>query len=253
MPLYVTTFSLLPDTCDFTDTRGPTARAMLTIGSIRRRQAMGNVIVSTGNRTMVNTGMGRPKDAANAVASVGNRFSLDINPGTALRVSFVNCAARGMGMNTSGAIGMVLRRSAGMLSRIIVANFNVTRGGTALANTISTVGSASVRHSTTSATSKTLINGVTNLGAHVRSNHPNTSATLRVHGVNAPLFIVSNIRSSRKRFGGVSFGSVRGVSVLGSTSTTVCNVHTTGNMMIMAAGGKRRGDGGAISIGTCCN
>lgn len=234
--------------------RGGTTTGRISITIMRRRaRVMGKVMISGLNRPMPKTGIIRGKAAGNVVASVSNTFSLAITPSTILRVSCVNCIARSISIGKGSALGVALHRSSRTLRRIIIANFNLSRGGTALANTIATINSRSVDHSITSATSNTLINGVTNLGAHRASNHPKTAADVRVHGVNSPLCIVSNIRSSTNRFGGVSFGSVRDVSMLGSTSTTVCNIHTTGNIIIIGAGGNGQGAGGAISLGTCCN
>lgn len=57
--------------------------------------------------------------------------------------------------------------------------------------------------------------------------------------------MVSNVVASPK----ISFGptSTRSVRVLGSTSTTtVCNSHTTGNIVVIAAGGNA---GNPVGIG----
>ncbi len=75
------------------------------------------------------------------------------------------------------------------------------------------------------------------------NTRPNESGTsVRVHKIGSlgsakkdPLILLSNIRCSFSR---VSPSAVRSVSILGSMSTTVCNVGTTGNIVLIASGGK---------------
>lgn len=62
------------------------------------------------------------------------------------------------------------------------------------------------------------------------------------------LMLVSNLRNSLDR---ISPTSMRDFSILGSTSTaTICNIHNTGKMVLMAAGQKAmRGLGVATHTG----
>lgn len=217
--------------------------AEVTRRAERRGGATGNGIVSSANRPMVNTSMMRRNAAGNAIASVGNGFALGLDaPGTGVRVSFVNCGARMLTTRSNGLVTMGLISSARLLSRIIMMNCN-SRGGIGVANTITAVSSGALTSEPVSGVSRNLRNLTPNMAMAGTNNRPNRSANgvlvhnLNSFGTSSPVILVSNMRNS---VGIISPGSVRDVSMLGSTSsTTVCNSGTTGNMVLVAAGHKR--------------
>lgn len=215
-----------------------------------RAVGIGNEIASSLGRPVVNIDVFRGNAAGNIVASVSNGCSLSIGRKTAVICSCVNCLARRGGTITK-MVGIVLGRSAGALSRIIIMNCNI-RGGDSLANTMSSMGSRSVRTHAVAHTRRTLRNGATNIRILDTSTGPNTSPRIHVHKVDSgnsysPLCMIS--KHVTDSVNNVSPGSVRSVRILGSnTSTTVCNTTTNGNMMLVAAGGKGKGNGVACSF-----
>lgn len=150
-------------------------------------------MTSMEKRSVVNTGMAMGKASGKAVASVSNGFAVGMSSGgKALTISFVNCGAGRIGVNRGTHLRVILRRSARALSRIMIMNCNARAGGD-LAKTVDSIGSSTLAHSISAAATKTLSNGVTNMSAHTISTHPNEKVGLRVHGVNDPLFMVSNV------------------------------------------------------------
>lgn len=223
--------------------------------TIRRTGGMANVIGSTGNRPMVNTGMVIGNRSVNAVASVSKQFILSTPGSTILRVACVNFASRSIGVKGGGRVIIALARSARALSRIIMINCNA-RGGIGLANTMKGISVGSVKSQPVAGTNGTLRNAISKMCTLRGSNRPKTSNTIvGVHNINAlggdsPLILVSNFP---KDVSSISTSSVDSVSMLGSTtSTSVCNGHTTGNMILMAAGGKTL-KGIGLSCGNCFN
>lgn len=209
-----------------------------SIRSIRRgNAAVGNIIMSRRNRPVVNTDIMRGNGTGgNAIASLSNGCVLRLGgDGTPIMISCVKCGD----MAVIGNNGIALRTSGGLLSRLIIMNCNA-RGGTALANSMSSVNDSRLDGVTTAGVAGTLTNGATNMVTGAHANRPNTSSTgVLVHNGNAvnsasPLVMMSNITSHS--FNHLGPSSVRDVSMLGSTSTTVCNTHTTGNIVLIAAG-----------------
>lgn len=119
-----------------------TPRTMFTcikrMRTISRAKAVGNGVISSCKRPIVNTGIGIGNAAGNAVASVSKGFALGGMSNNALIVSFVNCGALRISMGKAGLTGVVVRRSARILSRIIIMNCNA-RGGRSLANSMAII------------------------------------------------------------------------------------------------------------------
>lgn len=209
-------------------------------------------MASTANRAMVNTDMLRGNAAGKIVASVSNGFSLGISPGTAVVVSCINCTTRRVPLGNQGDLGMVLGRSARVLSRIIIVNCNAV-GGDSVANTVSSMSARRLAGHTAAGPTRTLRNGVTNMGVVGSNNGTNTNMSMGVHNMGSfndgrPLCVVSNFPNS---VSGIGPRSVRDVRMLGSnTTTTVCNSITTGNMIVVAAGGNG-GNRARVSFGAC--
>lgn len=226
-------------------------KLFLSLDTCTRRISIGKRIGSSANRPMVNTGIIIGSGSSvNAVASLGKGFILDIPRGSALMVSFVNCGPIRVG--TTPDIAMALRRSTIVLRRTIIVNCNAIGGGS-MANSIVTVSTSGVMGNVTASTSSLLINGTTNIDIVASNKTPKTKTAVHIHKNSSvstdgsPLVIVSKIPISGARVGNVNGplsairpGSVRAFAVLGSTSTaTVCNSHTSGNIVVVAAGGKR--------------
>lgn len=202
---------------------------------------MGKGIASgASKRPVVNTSIIRGSSgSAKAVASLSNGFAVDMPGGTSLTVSCVKCGR--IVVTTGPSLGVMVRRSSGVVSRIIIANC-VTRGGTDLANSMTIIGVGRITSVPANGIVSNLRNQMTNVGM-AASNGPNKKgASAGLHNVAAvggssPLCIVSNVRARSGITSVVSSGSIRSVRILGSTtSTTVCNTRTTGNIVVVAAG-----------------
>lgn len=210
-----------------------------------------NAIASAQNRALVNMGMAMLKAAANIVAGVSKGCSLGIPTNGSLGFSCINCVTRAMGMNSGSIVSVMLRRGDGTLSRIIMINCTI-RGGIGLSNSMTAISAGTVRSHPMLGVKRTLRNTITGLGMSINSNRTSSSPSCGVHnaaslGKNSPLIIVSNIISADSRLGHVGPISVTGVSMLGSTtSSTVCNSHTTFNIVLIAAGSN---DGRGLAIG----
>lgn len=222
-----------------------------------RAVAMGNMMASTSSgRPVVNTAIRIGNANANAVADVSNSCSLgSITGSTMLIFSDVKCRARRVGMGKRAIVGMILGSTDRLLSRMIIVNCK-TIGGDSLADSVSAMGKGRVARAMANGTVSTLRNGVGNIRM-ADNNNPNTRPGILVHNMAAmgkasPLCMMSNVPMNA----GVGFlgdGSVRSVRILGSTSTTtVCKAHTSGNIVLVAAGGKVT-KGAGVDFGTSTN
>lgn len=233
-------------------------RPFTNIAIMRRDMiAIGNRIISRGNRPVVNTGIVIRNAAGNVVASLSNGFSLRYPMNSALGADCVNCLTQAIGMAKGvGTLGVALGRSARALSRMIIINCNAV-GGSSLANSITSIGTRRVVGQGPIGLKRNLRKTTTNMSIVHSSNSPRKNFSVHVHNITAignstsPLCMISNIRMKAS----VSFlgpGSMRSVRVLGSTSTaTVCNAHNTGNIVVVAAGGNN-GKGTGIGFSTGC-
>lgn len=201
--------------------------------------------------------MGKTSDKA--VASLSNGFALLIPDGRAvLVISFVNCRSRRVQLGPKrGGLGVILGSSTRRLSRVMIVKCKA-RGGSSLADSMRIIHDSSLLRVPAVGVSRTLDKRMTNLRMVTADNSPDATGRsgVRVHKVgNTPLLIVSNIPhfkagSSRNRVHLSSLGpsSVRDVSMLGSnTTTTICNTHTTGKIVLIRAGHTTNGRG--VSIG----
>lgn len=207
-----------------------------------RRVAIGNIIASTASRRpLVKAAIRIGNANANAVANVSNSCALPgMSGGTILMFSSVNFRSRRVTMNKHAAVGIMLGRTTRLLSRIIIVNCN-TIGGDSLADSVTAMGNSRVARAIANGTVSTLRNGMGNMRI-ADNNNPKTAPGILVHNMAAmgnagPLCMISNVPMNS----GVGFlgdGSVTSVRMLGSTSTTtVCNAHTSGNIVLVAAGG----------------
>lgn len=218
-----------------------------------RVRAIANMMMSTGNRPVVNTDIMRGKAAGKVMASVSNGFSLGMGMNAALRVAFMKCRPRSIG--TAGDVGIILGRSGRLLSRIMIMNCKA-RGGTGLAKTMSAMSiDGALRTHPRSSISGTLRNMMPKLAVAGADKGLGDGPAVAVHNAKAldgdtadgPLVIMSNIPVSSVSCLGAR--SVSGVSILGSTtSASVCNAETTFNIVLMAAGST----GGASGIAVGC-
>lgn len=221
-----------------------------------RGGAVANAIHSTVS-IIVNTSMAIGNGGSiNAVASVSNGFGLSMPTSTGrLIISFMNCSGRAMLVNDGARFSVALGRSDIVLSRMITVNCT-GMGHESLAKTASSISTKRLTTMPMVATTRTLRNGTTNIGVIATNNTPNTGIRIAIHN-NAsvardagPLCVMSKFRV-RSTLAGVSVGSVRGVSVLGSTSSaTVCKTQNSGNVVLVAAGSKG-GNGARIACGAC--
>lgn len=194
--------------------------------------------------------------AVKTTASLSNGCMLgNIPRSTALMFGCLNVLPRRVDTTKRSIVGMGLHRSTRLLRRIIIVNCNSTGTGS-LATPVSIIGRGRLVGIPASSPVTTLRKGMPNIGV-VGSKAPNRNPGIAVHNVNSfnsasPLCMISKVFCSGVGFLGGS--SVRSVAVLGSTSTsTVCNMHTTGNIMVVAAGGKDHGRSTGVACGNCMN
>lgn len=218
--------------------------------------AVVNGIMSRGKRPVVKTGILMTNAAANIVASVSNGCGLRTPFKSSLRVSCVNCAARAIGTKRGSVVGV--GRSSGALRRIMIMNCNMVGGGS-LAKTITSLGTDSLRGRRPGAIRSVLHANITKLSMNVRASAGNGADVVihnggGLHTADAsgsslrPLVMLSKMVCS-KRVASVGPGSVRRVSMLGSTdSATICNTGTTGNIILVAAGGKADSAGPVVGF-----
>lgn len=197
------------------------------------------------------------KASLKAVDSNGNCFAVGTGEKSVLVfgcLKFGSC--RCIISHTVDGLAISLGSSSRRLSRVIMAN--VSRRGEI--GSISTMSSLSIAGGLSAgpvaSLSRSLRNKVAKLGIARDSNLPKTSTTtVGVHNVSAlnadsPLILMSNVPVS---VGRLSPGAVRDIAILGSTTTsTVCNTHTTGNIVIIGAGHKAP-NGVDVSCGNCTN
>lgn len=227
--------------------RGGVVLSARVIRKVRRRRGgIANVIGSGTNVPVINTAVVRGKDAGNAISSLSKGFDLRVGDRKAVLVSCVNCVARRVGIGGGSGLVVALRRSARALSRMIIMNCNTVRGHS-MSATVSAMGKKGVSRVPASGVSRDLINVSSNVALRRVDKRPKTTPTVQIQKTNSvgdkgsPLFMVSNCPAASTRlFGGVGPTSVTSVRVLGSTtSSTVCNSGTKGNMVVIAAGRKR--------------
>lgn len=254
-----------------------------------RGSPVANVIVSTrSGRPVVKTSMLMGKDAAKTMASLSNGFAVASTPTNTgvLRISFMNVVARRIPVAPK-AVEIALGGSTGLLSRIIMATLNVTGGRGSLACSARMMGNSRLTHIGSPGVVGTLTNGATNIRVGGDSSNLKNSSGIVVHNGHSmdkdgrPLCIVSNMPfnssagrgasaavnksgsdngcSHNSNVSGLGPSSVRDVGVLGNpTTTTLCNDSTTGNIIVVAAGGNGRkhtdvdfGADAAFSVTTC--
>lgn len=238
--------------------RGSTVSSTAGRMTVMRRMNhdMGNIIISSGKRPMVNTAIVIGNSAGKAVASFSKGFVLgSISDGTSLVIDCIKCMARAVDMGKGSSFGVIVGRSTGALRRIIIVKCKMI-GGHSLANSSISIANTSLTRIPIAGTTRTLTKGTTKIGVISRGKTPKTRIGVAIHKnasvarSAAPVCVVSNFRS-RSNLGGVSMGSVGAVSVLGSTSAaTVCKTHKSGNIILVAAGDKDD-NGAAIGCGNC--
>lgn len=222
-------------------------------------EAVAKIVGSSANRPIVKTSVIVRNAAFNAMTGVSKRFVLSCPRGAGgsrLVVDFVNVRAIGRGVNGERIFGMGVRDRMAGLSRIIMMNCNASSVGS-LANSITSMNLGRLDRLGAPGMASVLRGLTTNMRMSRGANIPNRAIHMHIQNTASlansgrPLCIVSKIpMRSPDVLSTVSPGSVRSVSMLGSTSTTtVCNSHTTGNMIVIAAGGKIRNSGPAIDFG----
>lgn len=235
---------------------------------------IGNAVISGSKGPLVKMAVFRGNASGKYVASFGNRCRLSLSgQSTIVIVSCIKCGARRLGKSRL-IRGVILRRSTITLSRLIIIKCTI-RGGGRLANSASSLGTDSGGLSMAADLSRVVRNGLDNMGVAGTSNVPNKTIHIDVHNMKSvgnsgrPLFIVSNVPmdgSSGSNIGKhfnndirgplsvLGPGSVRSVSMLGSTTTaTVCNSETAGNIIVIAAGEKGGNRQAAMGLDTSCN
>lgn len=236
----LTTFFLFftKDVCTGARRRGHIAKAMAS-----RKRPLPNISMRLG------------KTSSNAVASVSKGCSVRTPIGNALIFHFMKVGAIRRPIGGQGIVGIALSSRDGRLRRMVMMTCTAT-GGCDFAKTTSAVGTNRVRGLRASDMSHMLRNAMSNMRTDTTDNRPKASTRVHVHNVNSvgtsdtPLCIISNIPFSND-IGSVGPSSVSSVAILGSTtSTTLCNSHNTGNIVVVAAGRKRRSSGTAMGIGT---
>lgn len=218
----------------------------------RRDRAIGKIMISgDAKRPVVKTGIIIGKAAGKMVASFSNGCALSTPINSVLIVSCVNCRSVRIGTITN-IRRVQLNRSARTLRRMIMIKCNM-RGGTAIAKSMSAMGNDSLGAANAAGVAGAFTNGLPNIITAGHSNRPNGScSSVLVHngnslGSGSPLVIVSKI-TGHNNLRQLGPDSVRSIGILGSTSTTVCNTRTTGNMVLIAAG-QNASSGPAVACG----
>lgn len=199
------------------------------------------MMISGANRALPKISVTIGNAAQKIVASVGNTFRLGMDGKRALMFSCINCSRRRVLVAGRGVLGVQVRPAAVKLSRIIIMNCNA-RSGHAMASTVDGISKRALGTAPVGAIKRKLGNGVTNMHICGRGGAPNTRTAFLVHNNSSvdrdgsPLVLISNMRHDATNVGP---GSVRSVRILGSTtSSTVCNSHTSGKIILVAAEGK---------------
>lgn len=245
-----------------------------------RDGGLSKVIGSSGKSPLVKIGVSFGNDPAKAIANLSKQFSVLTTGKGVVRFSCMNCAARCVAINSTSSLAIMLRRSTGTLSRMIIATLNVGHTRGTLDCDIRRMGSSTVGSIGSTGFIGKLAKGITNMSVGQDSSNVNKTAHIIVHKTGSVmkgggiLCIISNVPvngPSGNRVGGScdapkknrnvsSFGprSVRDLSVLANpTTTTLCNSSTTGNIVLVGAGGKRRNglgvsvSGGARFVAPC--
>lgn len=161
-----------------------------------------------------------------------------------LMFSCVKVDARRITVKGRGIVGIALGFSARGVSRIMIMNCN-RRGGTDIVNSVSAVSvtNIGIPNSSVSDMLTKRLTKIMTVGHAKRPKGTDTTSfcvqkmsSFANNG--APLMLMSKVRQSLSL---MSMRSVTSFSVLGSTSTsTICNIQKTGNMVLVAAGGKTR-------------
>lgn len=231
------------------------ATLLLVYGMTFTRVGIAKVMASPSNRPIVNTGILIGRASVKTVASLSKRFAMGTPRGNSLIISCVNCLAGAVGVSNGGGVGIILDRSDGTLSRMVIVNCN-DMGGRGLASSISGVASRTIGRHPMTALKRTLTNGLTNIHTRDADNIPNRRLRVHVHNIGAvgnddsPLCIVSNMPC--RDVDSVGPTSITSVRILGSTSTaSVCNTHNTGKIVLVRAG--RNDSGPTIAFSNFCN
>lgn len=243
------------------------------IRDMRRGGRISNGIRSTGKVPLVKTSMVVGKAGANVVASVRNGFTLSTGRNSVVMVDCVNVGSTRIGIPTGKRVEIVLGRSSRLVSRIMIANCN-SFGGTACAKSTSILGASGLRSLPIISMTRVVRTGVPKLDSMTDSSRPNSGTAIQIHKVTSvgtsarPLCMLSNIPMTSESVDNLDTGtdtkklnlvralgptSVRDVAMLGSTtSTSLCKTGKSGNMVLVAAGGKGR-NGVEIDVRTACN
>lgn len=237
------------------------------VGRSSGEMAVSNGIASDAKRPLVNIGVALGKAGRKMVDSVSNGCSVHV-PRLSKRLAFscVKCGTVAITVQ-GGVVGIALTRSARILSRMIIATLNVRGGTSSLACTARGMGKSRLAHTGSTGFVGTLRKGATNLMVAPGSANTNNSSGLLLHNGTSvlkggrPLVVLSKIpvtshdatrvrstllsnngdASKKSNLSGVGPSSVTSVGVLGNTgTTTLCNSGTTGKILVVAAGGKRR-------------
>lgn len=234
-------------------------RIVLGIRNRSARRTTGRGVVnmiarSTAKSPVPKTSIVVGKAGANAAASMSNGFRIVTASDSILIVSFVKCSSGRVGMKGRGMLDIALSSSTRRLSRMIMATFKAKRGGRAMANSVRSMHPTSLGMPATGL-SATFTNHLSNIVSCRHDNRPkggNTSFfvhNITAVGDTAPLVMLSKIRVSGTSLGTLSPRIVRDFSMLGSTATsTVCNAHNTGNMLVVGAGSNSSLRGPVVNI-----
>lgn len=153
---------------------------IVLIGSVKTRRGANrvqNIILSKGaDRPIVNTTIGMGKAAINAAAGLSNRFVLGTSGKSILVVSCLKCRDGRVDVDRLGACAIRLDRTARSLSRIIIATFNMKRGGRDLINTIARIEPTRLGMPS-SDLSASFTKHLSNIVTMRHDNRPNTSKT----------------------------------------------------------------------------
>lgn len=211
-------------------------------------------IVSRGGRPVVKMDVLVINASANAIASFSNGCALGMpRNGGRLRFSCIKCRAGVITLPADNSmLGMRVGDSSRMLDSMIIVKCKA-RQGDSLANSMAGIDDGSFGVKLIDSPRRLVGKGVSNIRVVSGDNSPATKDAVHIHNNTSlgtdgsPLVILSNIPLRRNNVdkGSKGFldlvgpGSVRDVAVLGSTSSaTVCNSHTSGKMVLVAAGGK---------------
>lgn len=151
--------------------------------AIRRggRRGIANMMGSVTKSPVVKTSVVRGKSSSGkAVAGIGNSFSLVMANGR-LRIDCVKCVPRAVGLGPKmDSCGMVVGRSAGALSRMIMIKCDA-RGGRDLANTLRAIGDSGLGSVAAPSMRGVLGKGIPKMCMTPKSKRPKSKKTIIVH------------------------------------------------------------------------